>query len=145
MKYNRNKCLQLLKYSQYLNDQGKSLIDENEKKFMQLLDYAVLQSDHIYWENRKQYLKVMKEFVNNRFSGIEFETKFLKMFRADRESDLKAEYYKTSIIENFFKEEQISISLAYGDKQQNQVSESVNDKIKYYTICELLSKDSRQL
>lgn len=85
MKYNRNKCLQLLKYSQYLNDQGKSLIDESEKKYMQLLDYAVLQNDHIYWENRKQYLKVMKEFVNNRFSGIDFENKFLKMFRADRE------------------------------------------------------------
>ena len=52
---------------------------------MQLLDYAVLQSDHISWENRKQYLKGMKEFVNNRFSGIEFENKFLKVFRADRE------------------------------------------------------------
>jgi hypothetical protein len=85
MKYNKNKCLKLLKYSQYLNDQGKSLIDESEKKYMQLLDYAVLQSDHISWENRKQYLKVMKEFVNNRFSGIEFENKFLKVFRADRE------------------------------------------------------------
>lgn len=110
MKYNRNKCLQLLKYSQYLNDQGKSLIDESEKKYMQLLDYARMQSDHIYWENRKQYLKVMKDFVNNRFSGIEFENKFFKMFRAYREGSklLKTDFERLSTFEPNSKSEGFS-------------------------------------
>jgi hypothetical protein len=106
MKYYRNKCFQLLKYSQYLNDQGKSLIDESEKKYMQLLDYARRQNDHIYWENRKQYLKVMKDFVNNRFRGIEFENKFFKMFRGSKL--LKTDFERLSTLEPNSKSEGFS-------------------------------------
>lgn len=60
-------------------------------------------------------------------------------------SDLKEEYYKSKEIIRFFEEEKIQLSLASGNKHQNQVSESINDKIKYETILYLISKDMRLL
>ena len=43
------------------------------------------------------------------------------------------------------KEHNIQTSLALGAKHQNQVSESINDKIKYETILHLLNQDNRPL
>lgn len=57
-------------------------------------------------------------------------------------SDL-AEEYNTDQIQKYLDKENIQISLSLSDKHQNQVSESVNDKIKYYTIFNILSSKKK--
>jgi len=79
---------------------------------------------------------------------IELYNKILFNYKVDQNphfihSDLKYKYYRLLEIEKFFAEEQIKISLALGAKHQNQVSESVNDKIKAQMILDLISKDIR--
>lgn len=59
-------------------------------------------------------------------------------------SDLKVKY-TSSEVQKFFAKENIKISVASGKYHQNQVSESVNDKIKALVILELISKDTRRL
>lgn len=52
-------------------------------------------------------------------------------------SDSESEYTTPEILE-FFKNEKIKISISIADQHQNQVSESVNNSIKYYTVLNLL-------
>lgn len=78
---------------------------------------------------------------------VELYKNILSNYKIDQKphfvhSNLNDEYYKKPEIEKFFKEEQIKVSLAFGDKHQNQVSESVNDKIKYQVILKLISKNT---
>lgn len=59
-------------------------------------------------------------------------------------SDLKAEYTGPEVKKVFVKEN-IEISSATGDRHQNQVSETINDKIKALLVLELFIKDTRTL
>lgn len=59
-------------------------------------------------------------------------------------SDLAPEYTSPKVQE-FCKKHNIELSVSSGDKHQNQVSESINDKIKALTILELINKDTRGL
>ena len=52
-------------------------------------------------------------------------------------SDTKYEYLTQEVL-NFFKEENIKLSTAIADKHQNQVSEAINNQIKYNTVLSLL-------
>jgi hypothetical protein len=36
-----------------------------------------------YWENRKQYLELMKKFINGKIDGTQFESEFCEMWRID--------------------------------------------------------------
>lgn len=59
-------------------------------------------------------------------------------------SDLKTEY-TGSEVKKVFAEENSKVSSAVGDRNKNQVSETINDKIKALVILELFIKDTRTL
>ena len=56
-------------------------------------------------------------------------------------SDSENEYFTSHIIE-LFKEEniQVSVSVSVADKHQNQVSEAVNNQIKFSTVCNIIEE-----
>ena len=58
-------------------------------------------------------------------------------------SDAEDEYFSTHLVK-FFKEENIDISVGISDKHQNQVSEAVNNRIKFSTVFNLL-KEGRNI
>jgi hypothetical protein len=76
MKYKKIRHLELLKQSQDLKKQGKSLHDENRKDYLELLFYKVLVQDYIYWENRHNYLSVMDNFINGIIDAEDFSDEF---------------------------------------------------------------------
>lgn len=53
-----------------------------------------------YWESKKIYVHLMKQFINNKITGIEFDNKFFEIWKFDRDrtSNLKDLSY---IIKNF--------------------------------------------
>jgi integrase len=59
-------------------------------------------------------------------------------------SDLKTEYTGPEV-KKVFAEENIEVSSAIGDRHQNQVSETINDKIKALVVLELFIKETRGL
>ena len=59
-------------------------------------------------------------------------------------SDLNAEY-TGSEVKKVFAEYNIEVSSATGDRHQNQVSESINDKVKALVVLEFLLKDTTGL
>jgi integrase len=60
-------------------------------------------------------------------------------------SDLGREYYDRKPIRDFLERQEIAVSLAAGDRHQNQVSESINNRIKHETILHLISQDNKSL
>ena len=38
-----------------------------------------------YWDNRELYIDLMEKFLGNKITGIEFENKFLQIWRFDRD------------------------------------------------------------
>jgi hypothetical protein len=64
MKYNKEKHLYLLKYSQKLESEVKHIYDESEKDFFALREYSVMLINHLHWENRQQYFELIEQLLN---------------------------------------------------------------------------------
>ena len=60
MQSNKKKHLDLLKYSQKLESEGKNIYDESEKDFFALREYSIMLTNHLHWENREHYFEVKK-------------------------------------------------------------------------------------
>jgi len=80
--YNKKKHLELLKYSQDLDKQGKFLGNEEKEKYLKLLKYSRMMGSYLYMEIKDQYLKLMKEFVDGRIGGSKFRLEFLEKYRS---------------------------------------------------------------
>lgn len=62
----------LLKRSQYLKKQGKSLFRENPKEDFELSKYNITVEEHIFWQDRYQVASLMEDFLNRKINGEEF-------------------------------------------------------------------------
>ena len=54
MKFDKDKCLQLLKKRKSLQKEGKLLEDYDKAKNDELISYLILLEDQIFWESRKE-------------------------------------------------------------------------------------------
>lgn len=55
-------------------------MNENKKTNFLLL------GDSIFYENKEQYVLLMKNFIDAKIDGTEFKTKFFEMFKSDRDA-----------------------------------------------------------
>ena len=51
---------------------------------MQLLNYGVKLSDHIHWQQRADYLTLIKNFVDLEINGQQFVKKFNELYRSNQ-------------------------------------------------------------
>ena len=79
MTYNCDEHIQLLNYQQKLKEQNKSLINENPIKYSKLLNYSARISEYLHWSQKNYYLQIIKDFLNFKIDGKEFDKKFSKM------------------------------------------------------------------
>ena len=70
MKYNKEKHLNLLKYSQRLEIEKKHIYDESKEDFSALRSYSIMLLDHLNWENRGHYFALIEDFLNGRISCL---------------------------------------------------------------------------
>jgi len=81
MAYNKIKHLELLKRFLNFKKQDKSLYRENREEYMELLHYKCRLEGQIYWENRKEFVLLMENFVNDSIDMEEFEIAFSRLWR----------------------------------------------------------------
>ncbi len=86
MEYDSNIYIELLRYAQSLKKDGKSLEKEDKEKYSKLLKYAVKISDHVHWQQKSDYLNVMKNFVDLKIDGKQFVSQFRKIHLANEEA-----------------------------------------------------------
>ena len=71
MSFNKKKCLELMKESKKLRQEGKFLRDSKSEE---LTRYLILLDDQIFWESCKKYCQILDLFVSKKISLDEFVT-----------------------------------------------------------------------
>ena len=66
IKFDKDKCLKLLKERKSLQKEGKLLRDYDTAKNDELISYLSLIEDQIFWESRKQYIQILDLFVSKK-------------------------------------------------------------------------------
>jgi len=95
MKYNCGEYIQLLNYQQALKKQNKSLRSQDPIKYSKLRKYSARISEYLHWSQKNEYLQLIKNFLNSKIDGNEFDKKFSKMVRAiEKKSNLLFKNYE---------------------------------------------------
>ena len=79
MKYNCGEHIQFLNYQQELKKQNKSLRTQDPIKYSKLRKYSARISQYLHWSQKNDYLQLIKDFLNSKIDGKEFDKKFSKM------------------------------------------------------------------
>jgi hypothetical protein len=86
MKFDKDKCLKLLKERKSLQKEGKLLRDYDKAKNDELISYLIMVEDQIFWESRKEYIQMLDLFVSKKITLDHFFTQFCGL----RGSNLKS-------------------------------------------------------
>jgi len=73
------KYLELLKYEQALNVNGKSLSIENEPDYIKLITYEINFFDHFKWKKRNQYFSLITNLLEKRINIDQYITQLFKL------------------------------------------------------------------
>jgi hypothetical protein len=76
MKYDKKNHLNLLKYSQKLEQEGKHLYDESREDFFKLREYSAMMISHLNWENRAHYFELIEELLNGPINFLHLRKKY---------------------------------------------------------------------
>jgi len=80
MTYNKIRHLELLRRFLDFKKQGKNLYRENRDEYMELLHYRCMLEDHAFWNNREQFVLLMKNFIHDSIDMEEFEIAFSRLW-----------------------------------------------------------------
>ena len=83
--YNKKKYRDLLKDSQFLEKQGKSLFDESPDKFFQLLKYSAVLDSQVTWEMKDEYLELLDKLIRKKITIDHFYDQFFLNLRKKRD------------------------------------------------------------
>lgn len=86
MKFDKDKCLKLLKERKSLQKEGKLLEDYDKAKNDELISYLSLIEDQIFWESQKKYIEILDLFVSKKITLDQF----FKQFCGLRSSNLRS-------------------------------------------------------
>ena len=78
--------IKLLKQDRSLKKDGTSLREQDREKYLKLLNYSVKLSDHVHWQQRSDYLNIMKNFVDLKIDRKQFICQFDKLHRSNQET-----------------------------------------------------------
>ena len=95
MKYNCEEHIQFLNYQQKLKKQNKSLRTQDPIKYSKLQKYSAIISEYLHWSQKNEYLQLIKDFLNSKIDGKEFDKKFSKMVTViEKKSSLLFQNYE---------------------------------------------------
>ena len=80
MTYNNIRHLELLKRLLDFKNQGKDLYAENRDEYMELQNYRCALYHHIFWEKRKKFILLMKNYTHNWIDEEQFEIAFSELW-----------------------------------------------------------------
>jgi hypothetical protein len=89
MKYNKKNHLNLLKYSQKLEQEKKDIYDESREDFLKLREYSAMMIAHLHWENREHYFELIEKLLNGPVNFLHLRKKYRSV--SDAVEGLEAE------------------------------------------------------
>lgn len=84
MTYNKIRHLELLRRFLDFKNQGKNTYDlyiENRDEYMELQEYKVALSHHIFWKRREQFVLLIENYVQDSIGFEDFEIAFSRLWK----------------------------------------------------------------
>jgi hypothetical protein len=81
MDYNKKRHLKLLKRFLDSKKLNKNFYQENPEDYSELVKYEIIIYEYIFWTRRKDFVLLMKNFIDNIIDFEEFETAFSLLYR----------------------------------------------------------------
>ena len=78
--YNKERYITIVNELNEAKAKGIRWFKENPKKRMELLNYQIVLSDHIFWVEREKFLVIIEKFLNNTIEFEQFENQFSKLW-----------------------------------------------------------------
>ena len=82
MKFDKNRCAELLKKKKNLEKESKSLVNCNEIEYDELVTYTSMLANHSHWLYCKKYIQLSIFFVFQDISFDEFFQVFIQLHRS---------------------------------------------------------------
>ena len=101
MTYNQKRHIELLKGSQDLKNQGKTLFEESRKEDVELSEYNIAVERHLFWQERHNLALSMEDFLNRKIDGEELCD---RVYGLRRELMNKVEKFKLDLISGKIKD-----------------------------------------
>ena len=97
MIYNKRRHIELLKISEDLKKQKKSLFTQNRADYDELLRYNTVIGEHIFWQDRYQLILLHENFLNRK---IDIESFRALVYEFRRQYLNKCEKFRLELISN---------------------------------------------
>jgi len=124
LNYNKKRHPELLEYSQYLKQQGKSLSHESRGNFLELSNYSATLDSQLDWEARDYYLELLDQLVKKRIPTSEF---FFKFSQKSQENSEVLDFLESKLV------------LLSPHEKSLDFSDFINEILDY---CESFNNDS---
>ena len=116
---NKQEFFKLLKYSNELRKNNKSLFKENPEKSRKLSRFLIIIEENLYLKQKDKYIELMEIFLNNKINAEDFSFCFIAKYDninqtlREMKQDFEKKFDELSnlLIENKNKKYQIGMSL----------------------------------
>ena len=134
MKFDKDKCLKLLKERKSLQKEGKLLKDYDKAKNDELISYFIWIEDQIFWESRKEYIQILDLFVSKKITLDDFFDQFCGLRGSNlRSARMWHEKLEEEALGVFPKSNEINIQV---NTKSCGFTEIISDLHSYVDICD---------
>nr|YP_010472041.1 hypothetical protein N4M20_pgp143 [Navicula arenaria]YP_010472102.1 hypothetical protein N4M20_pgp082 [Navicula arenaria]UVG41506.1 hypothetical protein [Navicula arenaria]UVG41567.1 hypothetical protein [Navicula arenaria] len=80
---NQTRFLELLRKEEVLESENKSLYEVEKSEYSELTSYRIVLQEQIYYENRFQYIDLVKKCLDEEINCYEFQSDFVEIYQND--------------------------------------------------------------
>lgn len=76
----KSRYFELVNKDKFLEAKGISLEDENKSEYLELLDYHIVLSNQVFYDNRFQYLDLIDKYIDGEINCYAFQWDFFGLY-----------------------------------------------------------------
>ncbi len=82
---NKSRYFYLLAKDKDLQLKESSLYESNRSEYSELLDYKIILSDQVFYDNRFQYINLIQNYLDDKINCSEFQVNFFELYQNHNE------------------------------------------------------------
>ena len=156
MMNNEQEFFKLLKYSNELRKNNKSLFKENSEKSRKLSRFLIIIEENLHLRQKDKYIELMETFLKNKINAEDFSFYFIAKYdninqtlrKMKQDFEKKFDELSNLLIENKNKKDQIGKFLMsmydYCDDFNPNSNSSITDEVNLRNYAKILLSELKQ-
>ena len=153
---NEQEFFKLLKYSNELRKNNKSLFKENSEKSRKLSRFLIIIEENLHLRQKDKYIELMETFLKNKINAEDFSFYFIAKYdninqtlrKMKQDFEKKFDELSNLLIENKNKKDQIGTFLMsmydYCDDFDPNSNSSITDEVNLRNYAKILLSELKQ-